>query len=143
VESDIGAIVFAVLGAVISIVSYVNWVRPRKNKGAELKPSFLNNGWLLPIFAGAAAIVCYRWGTGSFMGRIDFLAPYFSLLGYVLLGNKRVQGWIFFTLSITVMAILMVPIEAYLLLGRNLMYMVVGTMSFIKWRGQIRQAQAC
>ena len=138
-KSAFGAIGFALLGAVISLVSFVNWTRPRKNKGAELKPSFLNNWWLAPIFAVAAAIVYYRWGTG-FIGEIEWLAPYFSLLGYVLLGNKRIQGWIFFVLSITVMAVLMVPIDAYLLLGRNLMYMVIGTMSFIKWRRQIRQA---
>ena len=136
-----GALGFAIIGTIISITGYINWTRPRKDKGApELRPSFLNNWWLAPIFAGAAAIMGYRWGSGL-IGEIEYLAPYFSLIGQVLLINKRVQGWMFFTLSITVMAILMYSIEAYLLLGRNLMYMIIGTTAVIKWTREIKTAK--
>jgi len=135
-----GAVAFAAVWGVISIVTYINWVRPRSAAGkSELEPSFASKWLVAAVMAGAAAIVLWRAQQGlGFVRSIEWLAPYFGLMGQILLVNKKIQGWLLFVLSVTVMAVLMASISSWMLLARNLMFMIIGTTALIKWADEAR-----
>ena len=132
-------VAFAATWAVINLVTYVNWTYPHgKTSDKQLRPSFMDNRYLLLILTGSLAIIALRWEHGL-IGAIEYLSPFCGLIGHLLLINKRVQGWLFFVIAISVMTVLMATIGSYLLFARNIMFVIIGVIAFIKWGKEARK----
>ena len=131
------AFFFALATCSIYVITFINWIRPRKN-AQGLRPSFLDWRLFWLITAGGAAIFLFRMHTG-FIGSIEFLAPYFVFMGHFLLISKFNQGWIFLVISWVVMSILMFTIGGYVLFTRNVFLMIIAPLAYIKWRREIKE----
>jgi nicotinamide mononucleotide transporter PnuC len=126
------------LYALMSGAGAYAWGRPAED-GAPKKPTYLPRVWQIPIAAGLAAVVAAQIAMGrTAVGVIDYASLYLSLSGALLIMDKKVEGWILWTLVDFVNIPLFVMSGAYLNIFYHLFSIANEMAAIPEWHREAR-----
>lgn len=124
--------------ALMSIYGWYNWTRPRPNAGRLSITVCSKMEMVLNILAGVGFFLLIRWllirYTETRLPSWDAFTTAVYILAQWLLSRKKIENWILWILSDTVMIGICFVENLYFSSFQYLVFTIIATLGFLEWR---------
>ena len=124
--------------ALMSIYGWYNWTRPRPNAGRLSITVCSKMEMVLNILAGVGFFLLIRWllirYTETRLPSWDAFTTAVYILAQWMLSRKKIENWILWILSDTVMIGICFVENLYFSSFQYLVFTIIATLGFLEWR---------